>query len=71
LLLLAPKQPNWDLKRDIAPKLEKLDRMTQHSIIHLIQDKINEKNKGKSDLNTLVNKRILEEGSDEDSDEDN
>jgi len=40
LLLLAPKQPNWDLKRDITPKLEKLERHTQQSIINLKKKKI-------------------------------
>ncbi len=29
---LAPKTPNWDLKRDVAPKLEKLQRATMQAI---------------------------------------
>jgi len=29
VIATAPKKPNWDLKRDIAKKLEKLDKRTQ------------------------------------------
>jgi len=36
LLSLAPKKPNWDLKRDVAKKLEKLDRRTQRAIAELL-----------------------------------
>lgn len=31
LLNLAPKRPNWDLKRDIAPQMKKLRTMTDRS----------------------------------------
>lgn len=34
---LAPKKPNWDLKRDIAPKLEKLEKKTQRAIIAMMR----------------------------------
>ncbi|KAJ3367949.1 hypothetical protein HDU91_000959 [Kappamyces sp. JEL0680] len=34
---LAPKKPNWDLKRDLEKKLAKLDRQTQKSIADLIR----------------------------------
>jgi hypothetical protein len=30
-MTLAPKKANWDLKRDVAKKLEKLERRTQVS----------------------------------------
>ncbi|RIB21605.1 mRNA splicing factor, partial [Gigaspora rosea] len=36
LFNLAPKKPNWDLKRDVEKKLAKLERKTQASIAHLI-----------------------------------
>jgi len=39
-ILLVPKRANWDLKRDIAPKLESLERMTQRAIAELVQSKV-------------------------------
>uniref|UniRef100_A0A4W5NGU1 Coiled-coil domain containing 12 n=1 Tax=Hucho hucho TaxID=62062 RepID=A0A4W5NGU1_9TELE len=33
---LAPRKPDWDLKRDVAKKLEKLERRTQKAIAELI-----------------------------------
>ena len=39
---LAPRKPDWDLKRDIAPKLEKLERRTQKAIAELIRDRLKE-----------------------------
>jgi len=39
---VAPKKANWDLKRDIAKKLEKLERRTQQAIVELIKDKVAE-----------------------------
>jgi hypothetical protein len=35
---LAPKNPNWDLKRDIAKQLEFLEHQTQKAIIELIRE---------------------------------
>nr|KAJ3416138.1 Coiled-coil domain-containing protein 12 [Polyrhizophydium stewartii] len=32
---LAPKKPNWDLKRDLDKRLEKLDRRTKRVIAEL------------------------------------
>ena len=39
---LAPRKPDWDLKRDIAPKLEKLERRTQRAIAELIRQRLQE-----------------------------
>lgn len=36
LMNLAPRKPDWDLKRDVAKKLEKLERRTQRAIAELI-----------------------------------
>jgi len=36
LVNLAPRKPDWDLKRDVAKKLEKLERRTQRAIAELI-----------------------------------
>ncbi|CAG8791038.1 27158_t:CDS:2 [Dentiscutata erythropus] len=40
LFNLAPKKPNWDLKRDVEKKLTKLERKTQASIAHLIKTRL-------------------------------
>ncbi len=47
---LAPRKPDWDLKRDIAPKLEKLERRTQRAIAELIRERLQEE-----DLANAVN----------------
>ena len=40
--LKAPRKPDWDLKRDIAPRLEKLERRTQRAIAELIRERLRE-----------------------------
>ncbi|KAK3551279.1 hypothetical protein QTP70_013948, partial [Hemibagrus guttatus] len=35
---LAPRKPDWDLKRDVAKKLEKLEKRTQKAIAELISE---------------------------------
>ena len=40
LLNIAPRKPNWDLKRDVAKKMEKLNRRTQLAIVELIRERI-------------------------------
>ncbi|KAI9477931.1 MAG: mRNA splicing factor [Benjaminiella poitrasii] len=40
LFNLAPKKPNWDLKRDVEKKLEKLERQTQKSIYEIIRKRL-------------------------------
>merc|ERR1712038_1514145 len=37
---LAPRKPDWDLKRDIAKKLEKLERRTARAIGEIIRDRL-------------------------------
>jgi len=37
LLNVAPKKANWDLKRDVEKKLEKLERRTQRAILEIMQ----------------------------------
>jgi coiled-coil domain-containing protein 12 len=34
---VAPKKANWDLKRDVEKKLEKLERRTQRAILEIMQ----------------------------------
>lgn len=40
VLNIAPKKPNWDLKRDVSKKVEKLDRLTQRAIVDMLREKI-------------------------------
>lgn len=37
---LAPRKPDWDLKRDVAKKLEKLEKRTQKAIVELIRERL-------------------------------
>lgn len=37
LMNVAPKKANWDLQRDVAPMLEKLERRTIRAMITLMQ----------------------------------
>ncbi|XP_067021183.1 coiled-coil domain-containing protein 12-like [Acropora muricata] len=39
---LAPRKPDWDLKRDVAKKLEKLEKRTQKAIVELIRERLQE-----------------------------
>nr|CAG4649866.1 EOG090X0KZ2 [Scapholeberis mucronata] len=40
LVNLAPRKPDWDLKRDVAKKLAKLDKRTQRAIAILIRERL-------------------------------
>ena len=55
LLNIAPKKPNWDLKRDITKKMDKLNRRTQVAIVEIIKERIAQ--------------QAAEESSEEESDE--
>lgn len=48
---MAPRKPDWDLKRDIAKKLDKLERRTQRAMAELIRDRLKA---GQTDLATAV-----------------
>ena len=37
---MAPKKVNWDLKRDIANKLAKLERRTQKAIVEMLKERL-------------------------------
>ncbi|KAK2575811.1 hypothetical protein KPH14_007194 [Odynerus spinipes] len=49
---LAPRKPDWDLKRDVSKKLEKLERRTQKAIAELIRERLKQ---GQHDLAAMVN----------------
>ena len=40
LFKLQPKKPNWDLKRDVARKMERLDVQTDNAIARLVRERI-------------------------------
>lgn len=42
LIDIAPKKINFDLKRDIQPKLERLEKRTQKAIVELLRERIEE-----------------------------
>ncbi|KAI0273429.1 mRNA splicing factor [Gloeopeniophorella convolvens] len=48
LLNIAPKRPNWDLKREMERKVAKLERQTQQAIHTLIRQRLAAQ-KGQSD----------------------
>lgn len=41
-LNIVPKKLNWDLKSQVAPKIEKLNRRTQRAIVEILQKKLAE-----------------------------
>lgn len=49
---LAPRKPDWDLKRDIAKKLEILERRTQKAIAEEVRARLKQ---GQQDLAAYVN----------------
>ncbi|KAI9278223.1 cwf18 pre-mRNA splicing factor-domain-containing protein [Phascolomyces articulosus] len=51
LFNLQPKKPNWDLKRDVEKKLEKLDRRTQRAILEIIRDRLSNEEDGDKTAN--------------------
>lgn len=38
----APKKVNWDLKRDIAKKINRLERRTQKAVVELLRQRLEE-----------------------------
>ncbi|XP_048238001.1 coiled-coil domain-containing protein 12-like [Haliotis rufescens] len=67
LLNLAPRKPDWDLKRDIAPKLEKLEKRTQRAIAELIRERLKA---SQEDLASVVNASEAVARADEDDEDD-
>ncbi|KAG0461988.1 hypothetical protein HPP92_020464 [Vanilla planifolia] len=45
---IAPKKPNWDLRRDVQKRLDKLERRTQKALYELMLEQ--EKDKGVTEL---------------------
>jgi len=55
LLNIAPKRPNWDLKREMEKKLAKLERKTQEAIHTLIRQRLAGQKPGSMDLSAAMN----------------
>ncbi|XP_057862048.2 uncharacterized protein LOC131070500 [Cryptomeria japonica] len=51
---IAPKKPNWDLRRDVQKKLDKLDRRTQRAIIELMQEEEKRRQEAAEQTNEAV-----------------
>ncbi|VDK85399.1 unnamed protein product [Litomosoides sigmodontis] len=49
---LAPRKIDWDLKRDVAERLEKLERRTERAMAQLIRERLKA---GKTELADAVN----------------
>lgn len=45
---VAPKKANWDLKRDLAPKLEILNKKTERAVLEMIRAKAEQQEKEES-----------------------
>eukprot|EP00916_Digyalum_oweni_P015326 GHVL01025072.1.p1 GENE.GHVL01025072.1~~GHVL01025072.1.p1 ORF type:complete len:147 (+),score=47.95 GHVL01025072.1:57-497(+) len=59
LLTIAPKRPNWDLKRDISKNIAILNGRTTKAIIKLIRKKIEEADaEGKVESNEINENNI-------------
>ncbi|KER19826.1 hypothetical protein T265_11492 [Opisthorchis viverrini] len=54
LMSLAPRKPDWDLKRGVDKKLQKLERRTQRAIAELIRERLHN---SESDLASRVNQQ--------------
>ena len=39
-ITIAPKKENWDLKREIKPKLDRLEKQTQTAIAELVRERV-------------------------------
>lgn len=50
---LAPRKPDWDLKRDVSKKLEVLERKTQRAIAELIRDRLRSNDGQQIDLQAV------------------
>lgn len=62
---MAPRKPDWDLKRDVAKKLERLEKRTQRAIAEMIRERLKT---GQNDLAASVNigARAVQDDVDED-----
>ncbi|GMY12730.1 coiled-coil domain-containing protein 12 [Fagus crenata] len=51
---IAPKKPNWDLRRDVQKKLDKLERRTQKALYKLMEEQEKQKQLAEEDGGTAT-----------------
>ena len=49
----APKKVNWDLKRDIAKKMNRLERRTQKAVVELLRLRLEQEAEREEEDNDL------------------
>ncbi|KAK4692135.1 coiled-coil domain-containing protein 12, partial [Lecanoromycetidae sp. Uapishka_2] len=54
LFSLQPKKPNWDLKRDVARKMEVLNARTENAIARLVRERIEGQKKREAETSNGV-----------------
>ncbi|KAG5966974.1 hypothetical protein E4U58_002347 [Claviceps cyperi] len=64
LFKLQPKKPNWDLKRDLQPKLDVLSVRTENAIARLVRERINGAQKAAAAKNSTVGVAAQVDGDD-------
>ncbi|KAH9928533.1 mRNA splicing factor [Epithele typhae] len=69
LFNIAPKRPNWDLKRELDKKLSKLERKTQESIHTLIRQRLAAQKGEPDDLVSAMNAQEQARQAEDSSDE--
>lgn len=52
LFTLQPKKPNWDLKRDVARKMEVLNARTENAIARLVRERVEGQKRKEVETNT-------------------
>jgi len=71
LLNIAPKRPNWDLKRELERKMARLERKTQEAIHTLIRQRLAAQNGQTDDIMGAMKaqERAEEDGDSSDDDD--
>ncbi|KAF5315539.1 hypothetical protein D9611_004871 [Ephemerocybe angulata] len=67
---IAPKRPNWDLKRDMDKKLAKLERRTQEAVHTLIRQRLAAQKGQSDDLVGAMKAQEQQNAADSDEEED-
>ncbi|KAJ7343218.1 cwf18 pre-mRNA splicing factor-domain-containing protein [Mycena albidolilacea] len=67
---IAPKRPNWDLKREMDKKLAKLQRRTQESIHTLIRQRLAAQKGDADDIAGAIRAQVKAQNADENEDDD-
>lgn len=65
---LAPRKPDWDLKRDVSKKLEKLEKRTKRAVAELIRERLREASETGQDFATAVSTASAPQAADSDED---